>query len=165
MAILLNLLFCTKDPAKNWNITTIPSVCAKHPRKIRGLQSGPWHGEAAAEFRWAGCAPGRGSGGARPRTHLGPGDGRSWGGGAAGAGARRWPAVAAAAGCGSGEGGAMPSNGWWHNILVNLGSILGWSENTGESWTGEFNGGRQWRARWSGGCGVGRREEQGRALK
>jgi hypothetical protein len=103
--------------------------------------------------------------GARPRAHLGSGDDRSRGGGAARVGARRWPAVAATAGCGSGEEGAMPSNGWRHKLLVNLGSSLGRPENTGESWRGEFTGGRQWRARWSGGCGVGRREEEGRAPK
>jgi hypothetical protein len=109
----------------------------------------PWHGEAAAlaEFRRAGRAPDKGSSGARPRAHLGPGDDRSWGGGAAGAGAWQWPAVAAAAGCGSSEEGAMPSNGWRHKLLVNLGSSLGQSENTGESWRGELTGGRQWRAR------------------
>jgi hypothetical protein len=63
--------------------------------------------------------------------------------------------VAAAAGCGSGEGGAMPSNGWRHKLLVNLGSSLGRSENTGESWRGDFTGGRQWRTRWSGRSGGG----------
>jgi hypothetical protein len=48
------------------------------------------HGEAAApaEFWRTGRAPGRGSGGARPLAHLGPGDCQSWGGGAVGAGAR-----------------------------------------------------------------------------
>jgi hypothetical protein len=77
----------------------MPLVHRKHPRTTWGLQSGPWQGEAAAlaELRRAGRAPGQGSGGARPRAHLGPGDGRSWGGGAAGAGARRWSAAAAAA--------------------------------------------------------------------
>jgi hypothetical protein len=47
------------------------------------------HGEVAtpAEFRRAGRAPGRGSGGARPCAHLWPGGGRSWGGERAGVGA------------------------------------------------------------------------------
>jgi hypothetical protein len=76
----------------------MPLIHGKHPRTTWDLQSGPWHGEAAApaEFRRAGRAPSRGSGGARPRAHLGPGDGRRWGGGAAEAGAQRWPAVVAA---------------------------------------------------------------------
>jgi hypothetical protein len=59
----------------------------------------------------------------------------------------------------------MPSNEWWHKLLVNLGSSLGQWENTEESQRGEFTGSRECRARWSGGRGVGRREQEGRALK
>jgi hypothetical protein len=70
----------------------------------------PWEAAAPAKFRRASCAPGRGSGGARPHAHLGPEGGWSWGGGAAGAGARRWPAVAAAAAWGSDEDGAWLDN-------------------------------------------------------
>jgi hypothetical protein len=66
----------------------------------------PWEAAAPAKFRWAGRAPGRGSGNARPHAHLGPEGGRNWGRAAAGAGARRWPAVAAAAAQGFGEDGA-----------------------------------------------------------
>jgi hypothetical protein len=155
----LKLLFCAKDPARFETSQLYPRFALNTLEKFGGLQLGPWHAEAAApaEFRRAGRAPGRGSGGARPRAHLGPRDGRSWGGGATRAGARRRLAVAAAVGCGSGEGGAMPSNGWRHELLVNPGSSLGWSENTGESWRGEFTGDRQWWVRWSGGRGVGRR--------
>jgi hypothetical protein len=85
----------------------------------------PWEAVAPAKFRRAGCAPGRGSGGARPHAHLGPEGGWSWGGGAAGAGARRWPAVAAAAARGSGEDGAGLDNARPWEVHWGLGERVG----------------------------------------
>jgi hypothetical protein len=63
-----------------------------------GLQFGPWPWEAAtpAKSRRAGRAPGRGSGEARPRAHLGPGGDRCRGRNHAGVGARRGPTTATA---------------------------------------------------------------------
>jgi hypothetical protein len=40
-ATLLKLPFCTRGPTKIWNITTVPLVCEKHPRKKRGLAMWP----------------------------------------------------------------------------------------------------------------------------
>jgi hypothetical protein len=49
----------------------------------------PWEAASPAEFRRAGGAPGRASGGTRLGAHLGTTGGRSWDGGAAGVGDRR----------------------------------------------------------------------------
>jgi hypothetical protein len=55
----------------------MPLVHGKLPRTTWGLaiKALAWGGGGAPEFRQAGRAPGRGSGGARPCAHLGPGGG------------------------------------------------------------------------------------------
>jgi hypothetical protein len=157
MAILLKLPFCTEDPANNRNIITMPLVHRKHPRKtwgfaIRALALGGG-GAGRIPASWPRSRSGKrwGTTTCSPRARGRPGFERRW--------LRRGRVATAGGGgrdgCGSGEGGAMSSNGWQHKLLVNLGSSLGRSENTGESWRGEFTGGRQWRARWSGRSGGG----------
>jgi hypothetical protein len=86
----------------------------------------PWEAAAPAKFRRAGCAPGRGSGGARPHAYLVLEGGQSWGGGAAGVGARRWPAVAAVAARGSSEDGAGLDNARPWEVHWGLGERVGW---------------------------------------
>jgi hypothetical protein len=75
-----------------------PYITQSTLKRVGGLQFGPWLWEAAAlaKSRRAGRAPGRGSGGARPWAHLGPGGDRCWGGVHAGMGAQRGLTAAAA---------------------------------------------------------------------
>jgi hypothetical protein len=90
----------------------MPLDYTKHPKKSWGLQFGPWPWEAAApaKSRRASRAPGRGSSGARPWAHLGPGGDRCWGGEHAGVGARRGPTAPAAVARGSDEGERTDGN-------------------------------------------------------
>jgi hypothetical protein len=111
---LLKFPFCTRTPRSFTTFTTIPLVCTKHPRKIRGLAILPLAVGVAwlAGIRETDGAPGRGRGQARPHAHLGPGGSRSWGGGVASEGARRRPTVVAAAARVDGEGNSQLGNKW-----------------------------------------------------
>jgi hypothetical protein len=109
---LLKFPFCTRTPRSFPTFTTIPLVCTKHPRKIRGLAilPWPWGRRSWSESGETGGAPGWGRGQARPCAHLGPGGGRTWGGGVSSEGA--WPAVVATAARVDGEGNSRPGNAW-----------------------------------------------------
>jgi hypothetical protein len=114
----------------------MPLVYRKHPRKTRGLAIG---------------ALGMGGGGAgripasrtrsRPGTQLGMTTCSPRARGRPGFERRRLRQGRTVTADGGGRGGlrlrrggAMPSNRWRHKLLGNLGSSLGLSENTGESW-------------------------------
>jgi hypothetical protein len=131
-ATLLKLPFCAKDPAKIWNITTIPLVYRKHPRKTRGFAIG---------------ALGMG----RPRSRPGKRWGmttcspRAWGCSKFGrkgtdGGARWWPAATAAMCGGSGDSTQCWAKKRRRTPLGVLRSRSRWSDGRKWRWAGELGG-------------------------
>jgi hypothetical protein len=154
--ILVKIPFCTGDPTKIRNVTTMPLVCNKHPRKTGGLAIG---------------ALGMGGGGAGrilvSRSRSLPG--RRWGTTTCSHRAqgrlgfergqlRRGRAATAGGGACDGlrlRWGKCNAEQWMAaQVSMAPMDYDRKVRRAGEGRGGEFTGGRQWRARWSGSDGA-----------
>jgi hypothetical protein len=136
--------------------------------RLGGLQCHPWSWGRCGrpESGEAGGALDRGIGGRGPVAHLRSVRAQSWGRGCPSDGARRWLTAPPAAARGSGEGGGGGTDGNVRpdEVLQVLGELL--TRAVAKRRARRRLARRRPRlARWSGGSGVGRCEEERRALK